>query len=72
MHLHNQNATAIRNERAYATGKTNGDYIATPGWASRSQCIKAYSDSPLMWVRFPDGHLAGPQTATWQGPTIYC
>jgi hypothetical protein len=66
MHLHNQNHTTIVNERAYATGKTNDAFIATPGWANRSQCIYAYSDSPTMRVRFPDGYLTPWVSATWQ------
>jgi hypothetical protein len=72
MHLHNQNSTAIVNERAYATGKTNGAWIATPGWANRSQCTSAWSDSPDLYIRFPDGVLVGPQTTTWQGPLLPC
>lgn len=72
MHLHNQNHTAIVNERAYATGKTLGDYIATPGWANRSQCIEAYSDSPLLRVRFPDGYLSPWTSASWTVLNIPC
>jgi hypothetical protein len=72
MHLHNQNATVIRSERVHATDVWINNYLATSGWSNRSQCIKAYSDSPLVWIRFPDRYLAGPQTATWQGPTIPC
>jgi hypothetical protein len=67
LHLHNQLHNVIRSERAYATGKTAGAYIATPGWASRSQCTSAYSDSPLLRVRFPDGYLTPWVSATWQG-----
>jgi hypothetical protein len=66
LHLHNQRHTVIREGRVHETGKTNGAYLATPTWANRSQCTSAYSDSPQLWVRFPDGSLAGPQTATWQ------
>ena len=73
MHLHNQNTTAIVNKQAYATGKTNGDYIATPApWANRSQCVTAYSDSPDLYVRFPDGALVGPRSVTWQGSPYDC
>jgi hypothetical protein len=67
MHLHNQRHEVIRSERAYATGKTNGAYIATPHWSSRSQCTSAYSDSPQLRVRFPDGYLTPWVSATWQG-----
>lgn len=72
MHLHNQNTTAIVNQRAYATGKTNGAWIATPGWANRSQCVTAYSDSPDLYIRFPDGALVGPRSVTWQASPYDC
>ena len=68
LHLHNQNDTVIREGRVQATGKTNGAYLATPTWANRSQCIKAYTDAPQLWVRFPDGLLVGPQSASWLNP----
>jgi hypothetical protein len=72
LHLHNQNATLIRSERVHATEVWINNYLATPGWANRSQCNRAYSDSPQLRVRFPDGHLTDWKSATWQGPTIYC
>jgi hypothetical protein len=72
MHLHNQNTTAIVNQRAYAIGKTNGAFIATPGWANRSQCVTAYSDSPDLYIRFPDGALIGPRSLTWRGSPYNC
>jgi hypothetical protein len=68
LHLHNQSHTVIRSERAYATGKTGGDYIATPHWSNRSQCYEAYSDSPQLRVRFPDGYLTSWRSATWLSP----
>jgi hypothetical protein len=66
LHLHNQRHTVIRQDRVHATGKTNGAYLATPNWAHRSQCLYAYSDSPQLRVRFPDGHLTPWVSATWQ------
>jgi hypothetical protein len=72
MHLHKQDGTAIVNERAYATGKTNYAWVATPGWANRSQCVTAYSDSPDLYIRFPDGALVGPKSTTWRTLPYHC
>jgi hypothetical protein len=72
LHLHNQRNDVIRSERVHETGKTGGAYLATSGWAYRSQCTSAYSDSPQLWIRFPDGRLVGPQTVPWLGGQIPC
>jgi hypothetical protein len=72
MHLHKQGGTLIRNERAYATGKTNGAWVATPHWSNRSQCVTAYSDSPDLYIRFPDGALVGPRSTTWRTGPYSC
>jgi hypothetical protein len=72
LHLHNQRNTVIRQGRVHDTGKTNGAYLATPDWANRSQCTSAYSDSPQLRVRFPDGYLTSWKSATWLGGQIPC
>jgi hypothetical protein len=73
LRLKNQNATVIHFEVAHETGKTNGAYIATPNWVSRSRCTYAYSDSPQLKVRFPDGYLSPSVTATWLNlPFVHC
>jgi hypothetical protein len=68
LHAHDLNTTLIHSERAHETGKTNGAYIATPNWGNRSRCTSgaAYSDAPLLRVRFPDGHLTPWVDAFWQ------
>jgi hypothetical protein len=64
--LRNQNNTLIHSERAHATNKTNGAYIATPHWANTIYCNTGYSESPSMRVRFPDGKLSSWHTVEWQ------
>jgi hypothetical protein len=58
-------------ERANEQGKTNGAYIATPHWASRSVCIHAESNA-FVKVRFPDGVLSSLHYVTWIGVLASC